>query len=129
MGNASSAEEGTGPYLAPPSILTKVSVKGDKAEVDAFVTKGRVDNVQIGYLTKRQVRPFLFSAKRWLHAVRTQRTTSRSCVFFEEAIGLLYRCPCWLLLVARATERARGAGLGPSSRGVQNAVQLSCLAS
>lgn len=54
MGNASSAEEG--PYLAPPNILTKVTVKGDKADIDAFVTKGRVDNVQIGYLTKRQVR-------------------------------------------------------------------------
>lgn len=63
MGNTSSSEEGPGPYLAPPSILTKVTVKGDKADVDAFVTKGRVDNVQIGYLTKRQVRPFLFSGK------------------------------------------------------------------
>lgn len=56
MGNASSAEEGTG-SLGHPNLLSKVTVNGArKADVDAFLTEGRVDNVQISYNTKRQVR-------------------------------------------------------------------------
>ena len=53
MGIASSSDEGSG--LASPNILSKVSVKGGKADMDAFLTEGRVDNVQIGYVTKKQV--------------------------------------------------------------------------
>lgn len=56
MGNANSAEEGTG-GLGHPNLLSKVTVNGTKkADVDAFLTEGRVDNVQISYNTKRQVR-------------------------------------------------------------------------
>lgn len=54
MGNTSSGEEGSG--LASPSILSKVTVKGSKADMDAFLTEGRVNNVHIGYVTKKQVR-------------------------------------------------------------------------
>ena len=53
MGVASSSDETSG--VASPSILSKVSVKGGKADMDAFMTEGRVDNVQIGYVTKKQV--------------------------------------------------------------------------
>lgn len=53
MGNTSSGEEGAG--LASPSILSKVTVKGSKADMDAFLTEGRVNNVQIAYVTKKQV--------------------------------------------------------------------------
>ena len=54
MGNSSSGEEGGG--LASPNILSKVTVKGSKADMDAFLTEGRVNNVHIGYITKKQVR-------------------------------------------------------------------------
>lgn len=53
MGNTSSGEEGSG--LASPNILSKVTVKGSKADMDAFLTEGRVNNVNIGYVTKKQV--------------------------------------------------------------------------
>lgn len=53
MGNTSSGEEGSS--LASPNILSKVTVKGSKADMDAFLTEGRVNNVQIGYVTKKQV--------------------------------------------------------------------------
>ena len=55
MGNTSSGEEGSG--LASPNILSKVTVQGSKADMDAFLTEGRVNNVHIGYVTKKQVRP------------------------------------------------------------------------
>lgn len=53
MGNSSSVEDGSG--LASPNILSKVTVKGSKADMDAFLTEGRVNNVQIAYVTKKQV--------------------------------------------------------------------------
>ncbi len=53
MGNSSSGEEGGD--LASPNILSKVTVKGSKADMDAFLTEGRVKNVHIGYVTKKQV--------------------------------------------------------------------------
>ncbi|CAM9943897.1 unnamed protein product [Ectocarpus sp. 4 AP-2014] len=52
MGNSSSVEDGSG--LASPNILSKVTVKGSKADMDAFLTEGRVNNVQIAYVTKKQ---------------------------------------------------------------------------
>eukprot|EP00903_Cladosiphon_okamuranus_P006268 g6151.t1 len=52
MGNTSSGEDGSG--LASPNILSKVTVKGSKADMDAFLTEGRVNNVHIGYVTKKQ---------------------------------------------------------------------------
>lgn len=54
MGNASSSEDGAG--LGSPKILSKVTVNGGKADMDAFLTEGRVDNVEIAYVTKKQVR-------------------------------------------------------------------------
>lgn len=53
MGVATSSDGGSG--LASPNILSKVSVKGGKADMDAFMTEGRMDNVQIAYVTKKQV--------------------------------------------------------------------------
>lgn len=54
MGNTSSGEEGSG-GVTSPNILSKVTLKGGKADVDAFLTEGRVNNVHIGYVTKKQV--------------------------------------------------------------------------
>lgn len=55
MGNASSSEEGAG-GLGHPNLLTKISIRGtNKSDVDAFLTEGRVDNVAIAYITKKQV--------------------------------------------------------------------------
>lgn len=53
MGVATSSDGGSG--LASPNILSKVSVKGGKADMDAFMTEGRIENVQIAYVTKKQV--------------------------------------------------------------------------
>lgn len=54
MGNASSSEEIRG--LGSQNFLSKVSVKSSsKSDIDAFLTEGRVDNVQIAYVTKKQV--------------------------------------------------------------------------
>lgn len=53
MGNSTSGEEGGD--LAAPNILSKVTVKGSKADMDAFLTEGRVNNVHIGYVTRKQV--------------------------------------------------------------------------
>lgn len=53
MGNGSSSEEGPG--RGAPNILSKVLVNGGRADMDAFFTEGRVDKVQISYVTKKQV--------------------------------------------------------------------------
>lgn len=54
MGNGSSSEEIRG--LGSQNFLSKVSVKSSsKSDIDAFLTEGRVDNVQIAYVTKKQV--------------------------------------------------------------------------
>lgn len=55
MGNASSSEGASG-SLGLPNLLSKVSVSGtSKADVDAFLSEGRIDNVNIAYNTKKQV--------------------------------------------------------------------------
>lgn len=57
MGNASSTDGASG-SLGVPNLLSKVSVSGlTKAHVDAFLTHGKVDNVDISYNTKKQVSP------------------------------------------------------------------------
>lgn len=89
MGNGGSSEEGSG-GLASPSILSKVSVKGDKADMDAFLTEGRVDNVQISYVTRKQVRymysppvsPFAWPRAFWTdrHDEWVEKAQQQRCV-------------------------------------------------
>lgn len=55
MGNTSSSDESSA-GLGLPNLLSKVHVGGNrKADVDAFLSEGRVDNVSIAYNTKKQV--------------------------------------------------------------------------